>query len=62
MVFGLTTGEFVIAGILPSVSADLSVSVASAGLLTTAYALGMIIGGPVVTVLTARVARKRLIV
>ncbi|MFB9905764.1 MFS transporter [Allokutzneria oryzae] len=62
VVFSLTTGEFVIAGILPDVAADLSVSVPSAGLLATAYALGMIVGGPVVTVLTARQARKRLIV
>ncbi|MEV5537836.1 MFS transporter [Saccharopolyspora shandongensis] len=62
VVFGFTTGEFVIAGILPDVAADLSVSLPAAGLLVTAYALGMIIGGPVVTVLTARLARKPLVV
>jgi DHA1 family inner membrane transport protein len=62
VVFSLTTGEFVIAGILPDVASDLSVSVAAAGLLVTAYAAGMIVGGPVVTVLTARLARKPLIV
>ncbi|GAA2370698.1 MFS transporter [Nonomuraea africana] len=62
VVFSLTTGEFVIAGILPDVAADLSVSIPAAGLLTTAYALGMIVGGPVVTVLTARLARKPLVV
>jgi MFS transporter, DHA1 family, inner membrane transport protein len=62
VVFSLTTGEFVIAGILPDVAANLSVSVPAAGLLVTAYALGMIVGGPVVTVLTARLARKPLIV
>src|SRR6185312_9492375 len=62
VVFSLTTGEFVIAGILPDVAADLAVSVPAAGLLATAYAVGMIVGGPVVTLLTARVARKRLIV
>lgn len=61
VVFSFTTGEFVIAGILPDVAADLSVSIPAAGLLTTAYALGMIVGGPVVTVLTARIARKPLI-
>ncbi|MEV0402495.1 MFS transporter [Actinoallomurus sp. NPDC050550] len=61
VVFGLTTGEFVIAGILPDVAADLSVSIPAAGLLVTAYAAGMIVGGPVVTVLTARAARKPLI-
>ncbi|MEV0703147.1 MFS transporter [Saccharopolyspora sp. NPDC050389] len=62
VVFGFTTGEFVIAGILPDVAADLSVSLPAAGLLVTAYALGMIVGGPAVTVLTARLARKPLIV
>jgi MFS transporter, DHA1 family, inner membrane transport protein len=62
VVFSLTTGEFVIAGLLPDVAADLSISVAAAGLLVTAYAVGMIVGGPVVTALTARVARKPLIV
>ncbi|MGW2307226.1 MFS transporter [Actinomadura luteofluorescens] len=61
VVFGLTTGEFVIAGILPDVAADLGVSVPAAGRLVSAYALGMIVGGPVVTVLTARVPRKPLV-
>ncbi|NIH78312.1 MFS transporter [Amycolatopsis viridis] len=61
VVFGLTTGEFVIAGLVPDVAADLAVSVPSAGLLVTAYAAGMIIGGPVITPLTARVGRKPLI-
>ncbi|WP_433658136.1 MFS transporter [Nocardia sp. CA-128927] len=62
VVFSLTTGEFVIAGILPEVAGGLDVSVSSAGMLVTAYAIGMIVGGPVVTVLTARVARKPLVV
>jgi DHA1 family inner membrane transport protein len=60
VVFSLTTGEFVIAGILPEVAGGLSVSIPAAGLLVTAYALGMIVGGPVVTVLTARLSRKPL--
>lgn len=62
VVFGFTTGEFVIAGILPDVAAGLTVSIPAAGLLVTAYALGMIAGGPVVTVATARVRRKPLVV
>ncbi|GAA4494950.1 MFS transporter [Actinoallomurus oryzae] len=61
VVFSLTTGEFVISGIQPDVAAGLGVSIPAAGLLVTAYALGMIVGGPVVTVLTARLARKPLI-
>ncbi|WP_240325268.1 MFS transporter [Amycolatopsis thermalba] len=62
VVFGLTTGEFVIAGLVPDVAAGLSVSVPAAGLLVSAYAVGMIVGGPVVTVLTARIGRKPLII
>ncbi|MEV4166335.1 MFS transporter [Nonomuraea dietziae] len=62
VVFGLTTGEFVIAGILPDVARDLSVSIPAAGLLVSAYAVGMIAGGPVITTLTARLPRRPLIV
>lgn len=60
-VFGITTGEFVLAGILPGVAAGLDVSVPAAGLLVTAYALGMIAGGPLLTAVTARYPRKPLI-
>ncbi|UKD52660.1 MFS transporter [Amycolatopsis sp. FU40] len=60
-VFSITTGEFVVAGILPEVAADLQVTVGTAGLLVTAYAVGMIIGGPLLTALTAGVDRKRLL-
>jgi DHA1 family inner membrane transport protein len=60
-VFGITTGEFVLAGILPAVADGLDVSIPSAGLLVTAYALGMIAGGPLLTALTARYPRKPLI-
>jgi MFS transporter, DHA1 family, inner membrane transport protein len=62
VVFGFTTGEFVVAGILPDVAADLGVSIPAAGLLSSAYAIGMIIGGPVLTVLTARTPRRCLVV
>ncbi|WUL66771.1 MFS transporter [Amycolatopsis sp. NBC_00345] len=61
-VFGITTGEFVIAGILPGISTDLGVSIPAAGLLVTAYAIGMIVGGPVLTALTSRYARKPLMI
>lgn len=61
-VFGITTGEFVIAGILPDVATDLGVSIPAAGLLVTAYALGMIVGGPTLTALTTRYPRRPLMV
>lgn len=60
-VFGITTGEFVVAGILPEIAGDLAISVPAAGLLVTAYAAGMIVGGPLLTALTARVRRKPLL-
>ena len=60
--FAVTTAEFVIAGLLPEVAADLSISIPSAGHLVTAYALGMVAGGPVLTLLTVRLPRKALIV
>ncbi|PZG24517.1 hypothetical protein C1I98_35530 [Spongiactinospora gelatinilytica] len=61
VIFSLTTGEFVIAGILPDVARDLSVTIPAAGLLVSAYALGMITEGPVITTLTARLPRRPLI-
>lgn len=62
VVFSVTTGEFVIAGLLLEVADELAISVSTAGAMVTAYAVGMIVGGPVVTMLTARVARKPLVI
>jgi DHA1 family inner membrane transport protein len=61
-VFGVGTAEYVIAGLLPEVGSDLSVSVSSAGLLVTAYAVGVVVGGPLLTAATTRVDRKRLMI
>jgi MFS transporter, DHA1 family, inner membrane transport protein len=52
------TTEFVIAGILPMIAKDLGVSVPAAGLLVTAYALGVAIGGPILTLSLAGLRRK----
>ncbi|WP_232664260.1 MFS transporter [Pseudonocardia sp. TRM90224] len=60
-VFGVTTGEFVIAGLLPDIAAGLAVPIPAAGLLVTAYALGMIVGGPLLTIWTASASRKPLL-
>ncbi|MFC0865918.1 MFS transporter [Sphaerimonospora cavernae] len=60
-VFGVGTSEFVIAGILPGLAGDLGVDIPTAGLLVTAYALGVVIGGPVVTIATGRISRKTLL-
>lgn len=60
--FALGTTEFIVAGLLPSVAADLSISVPVAGFVITAYAIGVAIGGPILTVALARVPlRARLI-
>jgi DHA1 family inner membrane transport protein len=60
--FGIGTTEFVIMGLLQQVAADMGVSVASAGLLISGYALGVFVGAPVLTLLTARLPRKTVLV
>ncbi|NDU73687.1 MFS transporter [Actinomadura sp. DSM 109109] len=59
--FGIGTTEFVIMGLLPQVGADLGVSVPTAGLLVTGYALGVMIGAPIMTVLGTRISRKTML-
>jgi len=56
--FGIGTTEFVIMGLLPEVAKDLSVSIPSAGLLVTGYALGVAAGAPILAIATARLPRK----
>ncbi|GAA2985816.1 MFS transporter [Streptomyces drozdowiczii] len=59
-VFVVGTSEYLVAGMLPEVGADLGVPQSSAGQAVTAYALGVVIGGPAVTLATARMPRKPL--
>jgi DHA1 family inner membrane transport protein len=61
-IFCVGTAELSPSGMLDDLSADLAVSIATAGLLVTAYALTMVVGGPAVTALTTRVRRKTLLV
>lgn len=56
--FCIGTTEFVIAGLLPEISADLKISIPVAGYLISAYAAAVAIGGPIVTLATVRVPRK----
>lgn len=56
--FGIGVTEFVIMGLLLEVSADLGVTIAAAGLLISGYALGVVVGAPVLTVASARLPRK----
>lgn len=59
--FAIGTTEFVIVGLVPTIAADLGVSLPSAGLLVSLYALGVAIGAPVLTALTSRWPRKRVL-
>ena len=56
--FGIGTTEFVIMGLLLQVAADLHVSLATAGLLISGYALGVAIGAPLLTIATRAMPRK----
>ncbi|WP_250288308.1 MFS transporter [Streptomyces atroolivaceus] len=59
--FGIGTTEFVIMGLLPDVAVDFQVSIPAAGFLVTGYALGVVLGAPLMTVLGTRVTRKRML-
>ncbi|CAI3794675.1 MFS transporter [Rheinheimera sp. MM224] len=60
--FAIGTTEFVIVGLLPVIAADLAVSLPSAGLLVSLYALGVAIGAPVLTALSSKMPRKALLI
>lgn len=59
--FAIGTTEFVIVGLIPTIAADLGVSLPSAGLLVSLYALGVAVGAPVLTALTGKLPRKTLL-
>jgi MFS transporter, DHA1 family, inner membrane transport protein len=59
--FAIGTTEFVIVGLIPTVAADLGITLPSAGLLVSLYALGVAVGAPVLTALTGRLPRKALL-
>ncbi|MFE6707646.1 MFS transporter [Bacillus thuringiensis] len=59
--FAIGTTEFIIMGILPDVPKDLNVSISSTGLLVTGYAIGVAIGAPLLTALTGKMQRKKLL-
>ena len=59
--FGIGTAEFVMMGLLPNVAGDLGTSVPTAGYLVSAYALGVVLGAPLLTALGSRIPRKRML-
>jgi DHA1 family inner membrane transport protein len=56
--FGIGTTEFVIMGLLPDVARSFSVTVPQAGYLVSGYAMGVVVGAPLVAMATARLPRK----
>jgi DHA1 family inner membrane transport protein len=59
--FGIGTGEFAIMGLLPNVAETFSVTTPQAGYVISAYALGVVVGAPVIAVLAAKMARRSLL-
>ncbi|MBJ7903413.1 MFS transporter [Streptomyces sp. DSM 110735] len=60
--FGIGTTEFVMMGLLPDVADDLHISIPTAGHLVSAYALGVVIGAPLLAALTARMSRRTVLI
>ncbi|MFC0625477.1 MFS transporter [Kribbella deserti] len=60
--FGIGTTEFVIVGLLPEIATDLTVSIPTAGLLISGYALSVVIGAPLMTLAGSRLPRKTMLI
>ncbi|WP_425301193.1 MFS transporter [Nocardia neocaledoniensis] len=60
--FGIGTTEFVTMGLLPDIAADFGISEPTAGHAVSAYALGVVVGAPLIAALAARVPRKKLLI
>ncbi|MFI5974760.1 MFS transporter [Streptomyces sp. NPDC051452] len=60
--FGIGTTEFVMMGLLPDVAGDLHISIPAAGHLVSAYALGVVIGAPLLAAVTARMSRRTVLI
>ncbi|AXB43014.1 Cmx/CmrA family chloramphenicol efflux MFS transporter [Amycolatopsis albispora] len=57
-IFALGTSEFMLSGLLPPIAADLGVSIPDAGLLISAFAVGMLVSAPLLAAATLRLPRK----
>lgn len=60
--FGIGVTEFSPMGMLPNIAADLGVSIPAAGLLVSAYALGVLLGAPLMTLTTGKIPRRYLLI
>ncbi|MFB9951296.1 MFS transporter [Rhizobium puerariae] len=59
--FGIGTGEFAIMGLLPDVASTYQVTIPEAGYVISAYALGVVVGAPIIAVAAARMTRRSLL-
>lgn len=59
--FGIGSTEFISVGLLPLISSNMDVSISTAGLTVSIYALGVMVGAPVLTTMTAKMNRKNLL-
>ncbi|MER6445674.1 MFS transporter [Streptomyces venezuelae] len=57
-VFALGTSEFMLSGLLPPIAEDMGVTIPQAGLLISAFAIGMVVGAPLLAVATLRLPRR----
>ncbi|MGW3344921.1 Cmx/CmrA family chloramphenicol efflux MFS transporter [Nonomuraea rubra] len=57
-VFAQGTSEFMLSGLVPAIARDLGVSIPAAGLLTSAFAAGMVVGAPLMAALSLRLSRR----
>lgn len=60
--FGIGLTEFVVAGILPQIARDFGVDIPAAGLMATTYALDVLVGAPILTILGAKISRKTMLI
>lgn len=60
--FAIGTTEFVSMGLLPMISGDLGISEGQASHIISAYALGVVVGAPLITAVTGRIPRRRLLI
>src|SRR4051794_24390834 len=56
--FLMLTSEFVVAGVLPLIAGEMQVSIAQAGSLITVFAIGMVVGAPLMAMLTLRLSKQ----
>ncbi|MDC9606829.1 MFS transporter [Xenorhabdus griffiniae] len=59
--FGIATTEFIVAGLLPEIATEFSLSIPTAGYMVTSYALGVFVGAPVLIILGGSIERKKML-